>query len=757
MQTHFDFLLLGGGPASVSAAERLRAEGARGSILLISDEVCMSYGRTYLSKQFLMGALPKEKLLIHSDAYYREQAIDIMLGVHVVAVDTTNRLVRTDHAGDIHFDKLLIGTGTRPIRPSVTGSTLPGVYYLHTLADAETLTQAAKNATRVVVLGGSFLGVETATSLARMGKHVVLIEENDLLLSQLAAPELSAFFSHFCAERGIELRAKDAAASFQGGSRVEAVATRSGDVFPCDLVVVAIGVTPDIEFLRDSGIQLGDGILVNQHLETSEPGIFAAGDVANFFDIVFKERRRIEHWDNAVKQGRLAAQNMLGRRVAYDEVSYFFCNILELSFNFLGSTREIDERIGRGSLEDRSFTLFYLKNNVLCASFSMGRPASETLATELLIRHRINLRSIKGRLPDPNFALEGAATQTVLILQGGGALGAFECGVVKALEEANIYPDIIAGVSIGAFNGAIIAGNPGKAVAALEAFWNDLAVATPYAPTETWRRALSSWWTMWFGSSHFFQPHWWLPPQRSPWTWTSLYDLAPARTLLEKYVDFSRLRESPIRLLVSTVNVETAELEVFDSHADDITVDHILASGSLPAAFPWTTIQGKHYWDAGIVSNSPLELVIERCGELSKRVFIVDLFANRQALPDNLAEVLMRREEIVYAERVRSDVRARERIGDFRNLVAEIMDNLEPEACQRLRQNPRFIQLMGHTAPTTITRIVNEVPEGEQPFTESDFSAQTIERHKQAGYLIAKRALGDELADPRTRKISLPP
>ena len=293
-----------------------------------------------------------------------------------------------------------------------------------------------------------------------MGIHVVLIEESDLLLPQLAAPEVSAFFTRFCAERGIELRVNDAAAAFQGDSSVEAVATRAGDIFPCDLVVVAIGVTPDLGFLRDGGIQLGDGILVDQRLETSAPGIFAAGDVANFLDIVFKERRRIEHWDNAVNQGRLAARNMLGRRLAYDEVSYFFCNILDLSFNLLGSIQEIDECISRGSLEDRSFALFYLKNNVLCASFSMGRPASETLATELLIRHRINLRSTKDRLSDPNFALEGVPTQTVLILQGGGALGAFECGVVKALEEANIHADIIAGVSIGAFNGAIIAGNP---------------------------------------------------------------------------------------------------------------------------------------------------------------------------------------------------------------------------------------------------------------------------------------------------------
>jgi NADPH-dependent 2,4-dienoyl-CoA reductase/sulfur reductase-like enzyme/predicted acylesterase/phospholipase RssA len=742
MPKHFDFLLLGGGPASVSAAETLRAEGAKGSILLVSNEAYAPYGHTYLSKQFLFGALPKEKLLIHSEAYYQDHAIDLMLGVAVAAIDTANRLVRMDRFEDIRFDRLLIATGTKPIRPTIPGSMLPGIHCLHTLADAEAVRQAAKNAKHVVVLGGGYLGVEIATSLSRMGIHVVLIEESDLLLSQLAAPELSAFFGRFCAERGIELRMKDTALAFQGHSSVEAVATHGGDIITCDLVIVAIGVTPDLGFLRDSGVQLGDGILVNQYLETSEPGIFAAGDVANVFDLVFKERRRIEHWDNAIKQGRLAARNMLGRRLAYEEVSYFFCNILDLSFNFLGSTRDIDEHISRGSLEDRSFTLLYLKNDVLCASYSMGRPASETLATELLIRHRINLRPMKERLSDPDFALEGIPNQTVLILQGGGALGAFECGVVKALEEASIHPDIIAGVSIGAFNGAIIAGNPGKAAAALEAFWNDLTVATPSAPTEAWRRALSSWWSIWLGSPHFFRPNWWLPQQQLPWNWTSLYDIAPVRTLLEKYVDFSRLRESPVRLLVSTVNVETAELEVFDSHTDDITVDHILASGSLPAAFPWTTIRGKHYWDAGIVSNSPLEMVIERCGDVSKRVFIVDLFASRQPLPGNLAEVLMRRDEVVYAERVRSDVRVRERISDFRNLVKEIMDNLEPESGQRLRQSPRFIQLMADAAPTTITRIVNEVPAGEPPFTDNDFSVPTIERHKRAGYLIAKRALG---------------
>ena len=244
-----------------------------------------------------------------------------------------------------------------------------------------------------------------------------------------------------------------------------------------------------------------------------------------------------------------------------------------------------------------------------------------------------------------------------------------------------------------------------------------------------------------FGSPRFFRPHWLPSLAQFPWTWTSFYDTAPARKLLKKYLDFSRLKESPVRLLVGAVNVETAQLEIFDSHADDLTVDHIMAGGSLPPAFPWTTIKGKHYWDGGIISNSPLEMVTERCGSAGKRVFIVDLFASRQPLPKNFIEVWMRRDEIVYAERVRSDVRARERVGDFRKLVWEIMDQLPPEPADRLRQSPRFIRLMGEAAPTTITRIINEVQEGDPPFIDNDFSTQTIARHKHVGYLMTKRAI----------------
>jgi NTE family protein len=744
MHARVDFVLLGGGLASATAAATLRAEGVQGRILMISGGNLLPYNRPPLSKQFFRSDQAKEKLLLHTEAYYRKHAIDTMLATQAIAVDAANRIVHTDRAVDILFDKLRIATGTKPTLVTAPGSMLPGIHYLRTYADAEAFGRDAETAKRAVVLGGSFLGVEIAATLANSGVHVVLIEEADLLLPQLAAPELSAFFGRYCAKLGIEVHINDTINDFDGGDRIAAVTMRSGKTFPCDLIVIAIGVTPNIGFLHGSGIELGDGVVVDQDLETNVAGIFAAGDVASFFDPICGERRRIEHWDNAVQQGRLAARNMLGQRLPYDAVSYFYSDIGDLGFVFLGSTTDIDERIGRGSLEDRSFALFYLKNNVLRAAFSMGRPPAETRAIEALIRDRVDLGTQKCDLADASFALETLPTQTVLILQGGGALGAFECGVVKALEEANILPDVIAGVSIGAFNGAIIAANPGRAAPALESFWNELAICAPDLPNKALLRALSSWRTIWFGSPHFFRPRWVLPASgldQFPWTWTNFYDVAPAKELLKKYVEFSRLRESPVRLLVGAVNVETAELELFDSHADDLTVDHIMASGSLPPAFPWTTIKEKHYWDGGIISNSPLELVTERCGSAGKRVFIVDLFATRQPLPQNLVEVWMRRQEIIYAERVRSDVRVRERVGDFRNLVREIMDHLQPEASDRLSQSPRFIRLMGDAAPTTITRIINDVQQGETPFADNDFSTQTIARHKRVGYLMTKRAI----------------
>jgi NTE family protein len=239
-----------------------------------------------------------------------------------------------------------------------------------------------------------------------------------------------------------------------------------------------------------------------------------------------------------------------------------------------------------------------------------------------------------------------------------------------------------------------------------------------------------------------------LLPGQWPQNWTSLYDTQAMRALLLKHIDFARLQASPVRLMVSAVDIDSSELVVFDSYVDELTVDHIMASASLPPAFPWTTIAGRHYWDGGIVSNSPLERVIERCGSAGKRVFVIDLFPGRaRKLPSNLLEVALRRDEIVYSERLRNDAQARRRVDDFQKLVTELMSELPPDAAARQRQQPRYIQLMGQDAPMTITRIVREGSEADPPSLDFDFSSATLMHMKDTGYRMARKAIRGS-ADP---------
>jgi predicted acylesterase/phospholipase RssA len=196
-----------------------------------------------------------------------------------------------------------------------------------------------------------------------------------------------------------------------------------------------------------------------------------------------------------------------------------------------------------------------------------------------------------------------------------------------------------------------------------------------------------------------------------------------------------------VRLLVNAVNVETAEIETFDSFIEAITPDHLLASSSLPPGFPWTKINGKHYWDGGIVSNSPLNQVIERCSLTNRKVYIVNLFPAHKRLPRDLYEVIGRRDEILYAEKLRRDEQKMDLLDDYKKLVDELMKELEPTAAERMRQHPLYIDTVGTTGPISIVRIVHEGEPGEGPGKEYEFSAETIEKHINSGYAEACRVL----------------
>ena len=457
-----DFLLVGGGLASVTAAETLRGGGAEGSIAILTTEAILPYHRPPLSKDFLLKGPEKTNILIHSEGFYQERDIAIHLAARVCRVDIARRTIETEQGANLRFGKLLIATGASVDELCVPGANLEGIHYLRTADDGCALYEDVAHVQRAVVIGASFLGMELAAAFARRGIRTALIARKELLYAKLGSPEVSRFFAEYYRARGVELICGDAVERFCGTVRVESVVTKSGKVVPCELVAVGIGVHPEVGFLRDSGIALDDGILVNHHLETNQPGIYAAGDVANFYDPITRSRRRTEHWDNAVKQGRIAAWNMLGDRQSWRTVSYFFSDVFDLTFNVVGDTEEADERIVRGSLQDEAFSVLYLGANKLRGAFLLEQSFVEAKAAGALIISRCNLGPAKAKLTDIHFPLNRAAVETVLILQGGGALGAFECGVVKALEERDIHPNLVAGVSIGAINAAIIAGNPGE-------------------------------------------------------------------------------------------------------------------------------------------------------------------------------------------------------------------------------------------------------------------------------------------------------
>ncbi|CAG9224887.1 Ferredoxin reductase [Burkholderia gladioli] len=743
----FDYVLVGGGAASVSAAHALRHEDPAASLVLVCGEPVLPYQRQVLTKEFLAGRLAPSAIAIHPPGFYEVRGIEILRDVRVASLDPARHLVRLDDGGRLQYGKLLIATGASPLALRVPGASLAGVHYLHDIDDAVALRANAIDQRRLLVVGGGLTGIEVAATLRARGLQVTLVERSRQLLPQLHCVRLSEHFGRLCRARGIEVLTDTTVDHLIGVQSVEAAVLANGRVLACDLVVVAIGVEPNCAFLAGSGIATADGVLVDECLRASDRDVYAAGDVARFQDPASGKPRRIEHWDNAVRQGRLAARNMHGARLPHRDVSIFYGNVFEVSYNFLGDPCEANEMVERGSFNEPPYSLLYLRHGVLRAMFSIGARAQDMTAAEEAIRYRLNLADPLAAAR-PAWRLRAVPPQTVLILQGGGALGAFESGAIAALEARGVRPNVVSAVSIGAFNGAIAASHPGHAAESLDAFWRELSISNPpgseYAPCAghtllAWRIAL-------FGVPNFLQPRWW-PAQFwttgfAPW-WTSCYDTGPMRALLSRYVDFEALAASPTRLLLGAVDVESGHRRIFDSYVDRLTPDHLLASGSLPPAMPWTFVEGRAYWDGGIISNSPLDLVIERCGRIAGRVFVVDLFSGARPLPSNLFEVLLRRDEIVYADRVRNDLRFEENAGDFRELVERVTSRLPPATAAQVRQSPDYIRLMGERAPVQIVRIeLGGAGLIRAPFARDfDFSVDAIARLREQGRAAALDAL----------------
>jgi NADPH-dependent 2,4-dienoyl-CoA reductase/sulfur reductase-like enzyme len=382
----FELVIVGGGLAGARAIKSYREFGGPGQIALLSRESDLPYHRPALSKRYLRGETT-DAPFAEDASFYRDHDVEVLLETIAAAVDTGSRTVVTD-SSPFRYGKLLIATGAAPRRLGVPGAELEGVHALRTLRDSQAIREAAHSAERAVVVGGGFIGMEVAASLRQLGLTVTLIHLGRGLFDQFHSSELSDELAALYREHGVELLLEQEVAGFGGDDRLGYVETKSGLCVEADLAVVGVGVTPNVDFLADSGLALDNGVVVNQRFQTQAAGVFAAGDVANFFDPLYGRQRRIEHWSNANYQGTEVGKILAGSGGGYDTVSSFFSEVFGTTVKVFGDVSRFDELTTEGSLMSGALLTSYGDGGRLVGALTVGASDElETLLEDLISEH----------------------------------------------------------------------------------------------------------------------------------------------------------------------------------------------------------------------------------------------------------------------------------------------------------------------------------------------------------------------------------
>ncbi len=372
MTSQQTFVIAGASLAGAKAAESLRAEGFDGRVVLIGDEPVRPYERPPLSKTYLRGEVGFEAAAVHPEAFYQEHEIELLTSTIVTSVDPASKQVNLDPGGRLAYDQLLLTTGAIPRHVMIPGADLDGIHYLRSLSSCDALREALSRATRVVVVGAGWIGSEVAASARQLGKEVALIEAAQVPLERVLGAEVGTIFRDLHAEHGVELHMGAGVEAFRGSNTVEEVVLADGGVVAGDLVVVGVGVSPRTELAAAAGLQVDNGVVVDEHLATSVPGIWAAGDVANAYHPVFDTRIRLEHWSAALNQGPVAAKNMLGQGVAYEKIPYFFSDQYDLGMEYNGFAASWDQVVYRGDREGRELIVFWLDHGRVVAAMNVN-------------------------------------------------------------------------------------------------------------------------------------------------------------------------------------------------------------------------------------------------------------------------------------------------------------------------------------------------------------------------------------------------
>ncbi|GAB2798016.1 FAD-dependent oxidoreductase [Streptomyces chlorus] len=404
------FVIVGASLAGAKAAEALRGHGFDGRILLIGDEPDHPYERPPLSKGYLQGKQDRETIFVHPEQWYAEQAIDLRVDTTVTELDRDRRTVTLSGGERIGYDKLLLATGASPRRLPVPGADLDGVLYLRRVGDCERIQRTFQSASRIVFVGGGWIGLEVAAAAREADVDVTVLEAGELPLLRVMGRQIAPVFADLHREHGVDLRLTAQVTEIIGeNGTVAGVRLADGTRIDADAVVVGIGAVPNTQLAAEAGLHVDNGIIVEASLRTSDPDIHAAGDVANAFHPMLGKHIRVEHWANALHQPETAARSMLGEAASYDRVPYFFTDQYDLGMEYAGYAEpdSYDDVVVRGDLTSRQFIAFWTAQGRVLAGMNVNTwDVNE--AIQRLVRSGTQVN--RDRLADPDVPLEELAT-----------------------------------------------------------------------------------------------------------------------------------------------------------------------------------------------------------------------------------------------------------------------------------------------------------------------------------------------------------
>lgn len=406
MTTDRTFVIAGAGLTGAKAAETLRAEGFDGRVVLVGSEHERPYERPPLSKEYLRGEAGREKVFVHEDGFYAEREIELRLGRAAVRLDASARELALDDGDRLRYDRLLLATGAEPRRLTIPGGELDGVAYLRSVADADLLRERLAPGRAVVVIGAGWIGCEVAASARQRGCEVTIVEPASVPLERVLGAEVGGIYRDIHADHGVRMLLGTGVEAFEGGTAVERVRTSDGRTLACDVVVVGVGVEPRAGLAAAAGLPVANGILVDEHLRTGAPEVFAAGDVANARHPFYAERIRVEHWANALEQGPVAARAMLGGTGVHDRLPYFFSDQYDVGMEYAGFARSWDRVVFRGDPASREFIAFWLLEDRVVAGMNVN-VWDVTDPIQRLVRDRVAVDD--RRLADTDVPLDALA------------------------------------------------------------------------------------------------------------------------------------------------------------------------------------------------------------------------------------------------------------------------------------------------------------------------------------------------------------